>query len=255
MQRQTRHFGLSDVGLRRRHNEDAFLADEDLGVFVVCDGVGGRAKGEVASRETADLIWEWLKREEALLRALQSDPPPDAVQRVTVTMRQAIQNACYLVHGMGELDPERRGMSTTTSALVVGDGVGVVGQVGDSRVYLFRDGRVVQVTEDHTLVNYQLKHGLITPEEASSSRSKHVITRAVGHKDYVEVDVSTVDLRPGDKLLLCSDGLHGYVSKPDDLAYLLSLDVQAAAEEAIRFANAHGGKDNITAVVVEILPL
>ncbi len=250
---RTRHFGITDVGLRRRHNEDAFLADEDLGVFVVCDGVGGRAKGEVASRETADLIWEWLKREEDTIRAIQRAPEQGAVRKAVVTMRQAIQNACYLVHGMGEIDPERRGMSTTTSALVVGAGLGIVGQVGDSRVYRYRDGSVEQLTEDHTLVNYQLKHGLITPEEAESSRSKHVITRAVGHKDYVEVDVLTVEIQPGDKLLLCSDGLHGYVQEPADLAYLLSLDVQAAAEEAIRFANAHGGKDNITAVVVELL--
>ncbi|RMG94335.1 MAG: serine/threonine-protein phosphatase [Deltaproteobacteria bacterium] len=249
---QTRHFGLTDVGLRRRHNEDAFLADADLGVFIVCDGVGGRAKGEVASRETADLIWEWLKREESLIRALQHQPTEVEIRHAILTMRQAIQNACYLVHGMGEIDPERRGMSTTTSALLVGHGVGIVGQVGDSRVYRHRGGQVEQITEDHTLVNYQLKHGLITPAEAESSKSKHVITRAVGHKDYVEVDVSTVPVEVGDKFLLCSDGLHGYVSEPEDLAYLLSLDVQAAAEEAIRFANAHGGKDNITALVVEV---
>ena len=252
---QARFFGHSDVGLRRQHNEDAFLADPELGLYVVCDGVGGRAKGEVASKETVDFIWEWLKREEPALRAAAEQMavhPDGAIGNLTRIMRQAIQNACYMVHSMGQIDPAHRGMSTTTSALLLCGTVGIVGQVGDSRVYLSREGEIVQLTEDHTLINYQLKHGLISEAEAATSKSKNVITRAVGHKDYVEVDVHALPLQPGDRYLLCSDGLHGYVESPADLQYLMDLDVQAAAIEAIRFANARGGKDNITALVVEL---
>ncbi len=250
---RSRFFGQSDIGLHRQHNEDSFLADPDLGIYIVADGVGGRAKGEVASKETVELIWEWIKRDQQFLTAASHSANPATIGQLSRLMRGAIQNACYLVHSMGELDPEQRGMSTTASAFLICGAIGIVGQVGDSRVYLARSGLISQLTEDHTLVNYQLKHGLITAEEAASSRSKNVITRAVGHKDYVDVDVLPVPLFPSDRLLLCSDGLHGYVESGADLQYLLDLDVQAAVQEAIAFANAKGGKDNVTAMVVELL--
>jgi protein phosphatase len=251
---RVRYFGHSDVGQKRAHNEDAFLADPDLGLFVVCDGVGGRARGEVASQETVDFIWEWMKREEqSLLAAASNLGDENTIQNLRRTMRGAIQNACYMVHSLGELNPDQRGMSTTASVfLVVGD-IGVVGQVGDSRVYLFRDGVVSQLTEDHTLINYQLKHGLITPEEAKTSRVKNVITRAVGHKDYVEVDATIVELQPGDRLLLCSDGLHGYLKHDEQVASILDLEIEDGVMEAIRFANDSGGSDNITALIVELV--
>ena len=157
-----------------------------------------------------------------------------------------------MVHSLGELNPEQRGMSTTASAFYVSGSIGVVGQVGDSRVYLARDGRVSQLTEDHTLVNYQLKHGLISPEEAKRSRIRNVITRAVGHKDYVEVDTLPIPLFPGDRVLLCSDGLHGYLND-EALQDIMSKGVQEAVIESIRFANDQGGSDNITSLLIEIL--
>lgn len=250
---RTRFHGESDVGLHRKHNEDSFLADPELGLFVVADGVGGRAKGEIASREAVEHIWDWVKREEPQLVDARDSYSSAAVAAVCRVMRGAIQNACYMVHGLGEIDPEHRGMSTTVSCLLLCGSVAVVGQVGDSRIYLARGGEISQLTEDHTLVNHQLRHGLITPEEAAASRAKNVITRAVGHKEWVEVDVMPVPLFPGDRFLLCSDGLHGYIGNADELRYLLEMDVQAAAREAIRFANARGGKDNITSIVVELV--
>jgi protein phosphatase len=249
-----RYFGHSDVGLSREHNEDSHLADPDLGVFVVADGVGGRAKGEVASQETVEFIWEWLKRNEPLIREIAaSGDPRERAGQLCHLVRSAIQNACYMVHSMGEIDPEQRGMSTTASLMLVCGAVGVVGQVGDSRVYLVRNGEVAQLTEDHTLINYQLKHGLITPEQAANSRAKNVITRAVGHKDYVEVDTMPIPLFPSDRIILCSDGFHGYVETPEDMQYLKEMDVEEAVLEAIRFANSRGGKDNITALMIELL--
>ena len=138
---RTRPFADTNTGLRRDRNEDAFLGDDRLGLFLVCDGVGGRARGEVASAEAADLIWEWIKMSE------------DTIGRLGAMVRGAVQSACYMVHSMGEVDPDHRGMSTTASVVQFVCELIVVGQVGDSRVYLARDGTVTQLTEDHTWLN------------------------------------------------------------------------------------------------------
>ncbi|TPV96351.1 MAG: serine/threonine-protein phosphatase [Myxococcales bacterium FL481] len=248
-----RYFGHTDVGLSRAHNEDAFLADPELGLFVVCDGVGGRARGEIASAETADLIWEWVKREQPVLRRASNAASLTDEVALGRVLRGAIQNACYLVHSMGELNPDQKGMSTTASAMLVVGETGIVGQVGDSRVYMARDGVISQVTEDHTLVNYQLKHGLITEAQARASTAKNVITRAVGHREYVDVDIVNLSLRPGDRFLLCSDGLHGYLEDADDVVALMGQDVESGVLSAIEHANARGGSDNITAMMLELL--
>jgi serine/threonine protein phosphatase PrpC len=252
MTMRVRYFGHTDVGMKRTHNEDAFLADPELGLFVVCDGVGGRARGEIASREAVDFIWEWFKREEKQLAELRGGKSSEVVPKLCQLMRGAIQNATYMVHSLGQLNPEQRGMSTTASAFYVAGSIGIVGQVGDSRVYLARDSRVSQLTEDHTLVNYQLKHGLISAEEAKRSRIRNVITRAVGHKDYVEVDTLPIPLFPRDRILLCSDGLHGYLNDAA-LHKIMAKDVQEAVLESIRFANEQGGSDNITSLLIELI--
>lgn len=247
-----RYSALSDVGQVRKHNEDAYLADDRLGLFVVCDGVGGRSSGEVASRESARMIWEWVQRESAQFRDSDLADNPDAVAKLRHVMRCAIQNACYLVHSLGELDPSQKGMSTTTSAVLIVGCIAIIGQVGDSRVYLSRGGEVVQVTEDHTLINFQLKHGLITPEQAATSKAKNVITRAVGHHDYVEVDVHAVEVQSGDRLLLCSDGLYSYFEDLEEVVRIMVQDdTEQAVTHAIHMANARGGSDNITAMLVE----
>lgn len=247
-----RYSALSDVGQVRKHNEDAYLADDRLGLFVVCDGVGGRSCGEVASRESARMIWEWVQRESARFREQDLSDNPQAVAQLRHVMRCAIQNACYLVHSLGELDPSQKGMSTTASAVLIVGSIAIIGQVGDSRVYLSRGDEVVQVTEDHTLINFQLKHGLITPEQAETSRAKNVITRAVGHHDYVEVDVHSLELQAKDRLLLCSDGLYSYFENLDEVVNIMVQDdTEAAIVHAIDMANKRGGSDNITAMLVE----
>ena len=250
----TRHYGYTDTGLVRAHNEDAFLADAALGLFVVCDGVGGRARGEIASQETVEFILDWIKSDTTDIEIAKTRALDEAgLQRLAGLVRGAVQNACYMVHSMGEIDPERRGMSTTASLALVAAGVAIVGWVGDSRVYLCRGGEVSQITDDHTLVNHQVKQGMLTVEQARHSKMKHVITRAVGHRDFVEVDLRTVPLQHGDKLLLCSDGLHEYLDATRTLHDLFAMDVQQAAKQAIRHANDQGGRDNITALLVEYL--
>jgi protein phosphatase len=243
--------GLSDVGRKRPHNEDSFFADDDLGLYVVADGVGGHAKGEVASAEAVEQVVLWVKGKDsqgAIVDFL-ADPNDDHRRVLKRVVESGVQSACYMVFGMAEQDPERKGMSTTISALLIAGDRAFIGQVGDSRVYRMRDGEVSQLTEDHTLINYKLKKGLITPEEAANAPGKNVITRAVGHKDYVEVDTFEADVRPGDRFLLCSDGLHGYL-EDSDIAPILGQELAAAAQCFIDLANDRGGKDNITALVV-----
>jgi len=146
-------------------------------------------------------------------------------------------------------------MSTTLSALLVRAGLAFAAHVGDSRVYRVRGDSVLQLTEDHTLINYKVKHGMMTKAEAEKASGKNVITRAVGHKDYVQVDTADVDTATGDRFLLCSDGLHGYFSDDREVAELCSDgELDECAEAAIALANQRGGKDNITAVVIEALP-
>jgi protein phosphatase len=245
------------VGRKREHNEDAFVADDTLGLYVVCDGVGGQAKGEVASAESVEQVRNFVRASypsiEAYLDAPDGELADEALFGLRRLLESAVQSACYMVYGIGEQDPEGTGMSTTLSALLTAGDVGIIAQVGDSRVYLVRDGRAVQLTEDHTLAMHKLKLGLVTPEEARTMKGRNTITRAVGHRDYVEVDTFHLDLEPGDRYLLCSDGLHGYLKEGEVELLLDVARVEDAAVRAIEIANLRGGKDNITAVVLSVL--
>lgn len=252
-------FGVSDIGRRRLSNEDAFLVDDELGLYVVADGMGGHNAGEVASGEAVDTLHGMVKREEETLRTIdrvaagggQGDEFLAALRRTQRLVESAVQAATYMVFGLGEANPERKGMGTTLSVLLLRGECAVTAQVGDSRIYMMRDGHAEQVTEDHTLVAWQLKKGLITAEEARHSRQKNVITRAVGSREYVQVDTRSFPVRTGDRFLLCSDGLHGYLDEPE-IAPLLAGSLKQAATRAIDLANQRGGRDNITAVVVEL---
>jgi serine/threonine protein phosphatase PrpC len=247
--------GVSDAGRRRINNEDAFLCDDQLGFYVVADGVGGRAKGEVASRETVEQLRMWVRGASKHLRHCTTLCPDhiEAVWEVRRLLESAVQSACYMVFGMSEQAPARRGMSTTVSALLVGGGFAFAAHVGDSRVYRVRGEQVLQMTEDHTLINYKLKHGLISAAEAEASTDRHVITRAVGQKDHVQVDTVDVDTIAGDRFLLCTDGLHSYLRDRAEVAELMGGDDMAvSARAALALANERGGQDNITAVFVSI---
>jgi serine/threonine protein phosphatase PrpC len=244
--------GKSDVGRRRPHNEDSLLFDDDLGLYIVADGVGGNAKGEVASAESVELVQSWVKRWRKTLNTHVADPTPENAGLVRRLLESAVQSACYMVFGMGQLDPRQKGMSSTLSSLLISGPLAFIAQVGDSRVYLSRGGKTSQLTEDHTLVNFRLKLGLITPEEAANSPGKNVITRAVGHQDYVEVDTFDLEIERGDRFMLCSDGLHGYLLD-GELDTLLKGDRDAVTNRLIELANERGGRDNITTVVCDVV--
>ncbi len=250
---RNRSKGLSDIGRRRKINEDSFLRDDKLGFYIVADGVGGHAKGEVASAQAVEEAYGFVKREKNLITEFLNHPTEKKLFDVRRLMESAIQSACYMVFGLAEQDPDRRGMSTTVSALLIAEGLGVVAQVGDSRIYRLRNGAVEQLTEDHTLINYKLKHGLITEEEASRAPGKNVITRAVGHRDYVQVDTLTCDVLPNDRFMLCSDGLHIYLDLDEVLKLLSNGTLDEVAQNCIDLANSRGGKDNITVLLVDVL--
>lgn len=245
--------GLTDVGRKRKINEDFFFVDDVMGLYAVADGVGGHAKGEVASSEAVEQVVMWVRRHLPEIDAALVAGNDDALFRVRRLLESGVQQACYMVFGLAELDPDKRGMSTTMSVLLVRGGHAFVAQVGDSRVYRLREGVCTQMTEDHTLINYKLKHGLITPEEAKKAGGKNVITRAVGHKDYVQVDTFWDSAEAGDRYLLCTDGLHGYFESNDEVVAVMSADpLEAGVRAAIDLANARGGKDNITALLVAV---
>ncbi|HMJ14942.1 MAG TPA: protein phosphatase 2C domain-containing protein [Polyangiaceae bacterium] len=247
---QLRSYGGSDVGRRRKVNEDAFLCDDVLGLWVVADGMGGHAAGEIASQESVDTIYGMIKRGKATLE-LDKEYSEDRSRTAARLLEGSVQAATYMVFAMAELDSDKAGMGTTISAMMSFGDHAVLAQVGDSRIYRVRGNEVAQLTEDHTLIAWQLKQGLITLEEARTSKHRNVITRAVGNREYVQVDTLVTEIELGDTYLLCSDGLHGYL-RPEEIPELANPGGQWSVQRLIDLANSRGGRDNITAVVVEV---
>jgi len=244
-----RSYAGSSVGRKRKHNEDAYLTDDELGLWVVADGMGGHAAGEVASREACDAVFGAVKRGKHKL-VLDDSPNESQLLAAHRLLEGAIQNATYIVYSMAELDLGKAGMGTTISAMMNVGKLLVLAQVGDSRIYRVRGSHAEQLTEDHTLVGWQVKQGLITEAEARVSKQRNVITRAVGNRDYVQVDTFQSEFAPGDAFLLCSDGLHGYL-EIDEIPELMALGGDQTVQALIDLANERGGRDNITAIVVE----
>ena len=246
-----RSVAVTDVGMKREHNEDSFLINEDLGLYVVCDGMGGHAGGETASR----LAVQTIERELISARLRPDDPfaskAPLAETPLVGALREAVEGACAAVFRTSKMNPELHGMGTTCISLLIHGEHALVGHVGDSRAYLVRDGEVTQVSEDHSLVNEQVRAGLLTSEEAKVSRLKNIITRSVGFEEDVLVDVFGIETKIGDKLLLCSDGLANLVANHEIRDHLVQHPLDAVATKLIALANARGGDDNITAVCVE----
>lgn len=245
-----RSYGATDIGRKRRHNEDAFVCADDIGLWVVADGMGGHAAGEVASREAIDTVLGMVRQGKAESTVGLSEE--EIVGRARRLLEGAVQAATYMVFSIAQLDDGMAGMGTTISAMMSFGNHLALAQVGDSRIYRVRQGTAEQLTEDHTLINWQLKQGLITEAEARISRQRNVITRAVGNRDYVQVDTLITGARLGDVYLLCSDGLHGYLTA-EEIPGLVASGGEAAVARLISVANERGGKDNVTAIVVEVL--
>lgn len=244
-------FGKSDIGRHRKANEDAYFIDDSIRLFVVADGMGGHAAGEIASGEAVDTVYGMVKRGLGSIGDLHASLDEDRARSACRLLESAIQAATYMVFGLAQFERDKSGMGTTIScAIVIGDAF-VTGQVGDSRIYRVRGNEAVQLTEDHTLIAWQMKQGLISEQEAKTSPHRNVITRAVGNREYVEVDTNVYPLEPGDRYMLCSDGLHGYLQL-DEIPAIASIGGEMAVDQFIQLANNRGGKDNITCVIVEV---
>lgn len=250
-----RFFAATDVGCVRKHNEDNFLVDKKLSLFMVADGMGGHAAGEVASAIAVRTIHEEIKRERELLNDFISGARGAShvtTKDILALMEHAVQRACSRIHEEAQSDPAKRGMGTTLSALLILGMRGFIGHVGDSRVYLQRDGVIQQVTEDHTVVSELIKRGKLTKEQIEKVGHKNAITRAVGVYERVEVDTLMIEILPGDDFLLASDGLTGYLESPEELLPWLQKDGDTASKGLVALAKERGGKDNITVVLVRL---
>jgi len=227
-----RHAAASNVGLVRSQNEDTYIVGG--GLFAVCDGMGGARAGEVASETACRLL-------------LALNPAVTDAE----AMRRAVREANEAILHRGREDPGLRGMGTTMTAALHRGGSLLIGHVGDSRAYLWQTGQMRQLTEDHSLVGELMRQGRLTPEQAANHPHRSIITRALGTEASVEPDVFEVVLEPGDRVLLCTDGLSGMVADAD-LAGMLgrAADPQQAAQDLVDAALAAGGEDNITVVVV-----
>jgi protein phosphatase len=233
----------TDVGLIRSGNEDNYLMMPERGIFVVADGMGGHAAGEVASEMAVQLI----SRDLGSLKGLSVD---DAATRMTQAIKTA--NAAIFERTISESD--KRGMGTTTSALVLhGANRYLIGQVGDSRIYMLRDNRFHQLTKDHSYVQEQVDLGYLTPEQARTHPYANVITRCVGASADVMPDIFSGTVRPGDVFLLASDGLTGMV-EDDALAGILQAqgNPEKWVDKLVAEANRRGGLDNITCIIVHV---
>jgi len=250
-----RFFAATDVGNVREHNEDNFLVDKKLSLFMVADGMGGHAAGEVASAIAVRTIHEEVKRERDLLADFVAGAR--GASRVTnkdvlALLEHAVQRACSRIHEEAQNDAQKRGMGTTLSALLILGTRGFIAHVGDSRIYLSRGGQVQQVTEDHTVFNELIKRGKLSREQIEKVGHKNAITRAVGVYERVDVDTLMIEVLAGDQFLLASDGLTGYLETPDELAPYVAQDGDAATKGLVDLAKTRGGKDNITVVLVRL---
>lgn len=250
---QIETFGASDVGQTRAANEDAFVLAPDLGLVAVADGMGGFQRGDVASQVAVNVLVEAISAGASVLNAYRSAPDDRSRGAVKAVLEAAVQRACEEVYGAGVAITGQGGrVGTTLDAVLVIGNTAFIAHVGDGRIYLLRGTEVHQLTEDHSLVQQQLKEGLITAEQARTARNKNVITRALGVLPSVQVDSLHFELDPSDKLLLCSDGLYRYVGMRELGLAMLKVGGEAAVRQLVDSANSRGGRDNITCVVVEL---
>jgi protein phosphatase len=244
----------TDVGRKRQGNEDSYCLAPELGLYVVADGMGGHAAGEVASRIAVDTIQQWIARQRGGEDGAARGPVDiggsseagflvDGIQQANRAIYEAAQGRCDLA-GMG---------TTVVAALTAGDRV-VLAHVGDSRIYRIRDGKIAQISRDHSLVQQQVDRGIISTEEAHTSQYRHMITRALGLREAVEIDLTEDAAAAGDVLVLCSDGLSDLLEDEEILAAVQDhpADLEEACQALVNRANYKGGDDNITALLIGI---
>jgi serine/threonine protein phosphatase PrpC len=243
--------GKTDIGLVRTNNEDNFGFDLRRGIFVVCDGMGGAAAGEVASKIAVDTVLAYFRSDPRRTESPVLGRKFEGVSEHAAGLANAIQLANQAIQEAGAQNPNRSGMGSTIVAVRLNGNLFSIANVGDSRIYLVRGGRIQQLTSDHSLVMEQVRRGLLTVEEAEQSEMQNVIVRALGSDDSVEPDLEDHEFAPGDVLILCSDGMSRYV-KDEKMLEVASRagSLDEACDELIEAAKSGGSDDNITCLLV-----
>lgn len=241
-------FGETDVGRQRDNNEDCYLARHDLGLFVVCDGMGGHQAGEVAAQTAAKAIEDFVESRRKLL----ADVARGALSHATLveTAVAAVQAGSRAVLRRADESPECAGMACTATLLLTAGSRAAMGHVGNTRLFLLRDGSLALLSTDHTLADEMMRRGELTLDEAPHSRYANAMTRCVGRDDAVAVDTLSLDVHPDDRFLLCSDGLTEYVDGLPELLSALGDEPATVPRTLIDLANERGGRDNVTAMLV-----
>ncbi len=239
--------GVTNIGRKRKVNQDSFLMEPGSNLFVVADGMGGHAGGETASKLTVETVVQSIVSDKAT--SLNAEPG-DLVMG-------AVHRANTAVHSTADKNKSLAGMGTTVVTMYFANNKLFVGHVGDSRVYMARKGQLWQITKDHSLVNEKLKAGIITREQMKRDRSRNVITRSVGFESSVLVDIYEKEVNPGELYLACSDGLSGMVEDSEIIRAIDekgwgTTDLTPLANTLIEMANANGGDDNVTVVLARV---
>jgi len=244
--------GHSNVGKKRSNNEDFFALDAKIGFFIVADGMGGHNHGEVASKIAVETIWNSMERFIVGDQKMILDKLDLRVSEQANQLAHSVQMANQVIFESANTQLQYEGMGTTLDAVLIHKKKAIVAHVGDSRVYLVRNGSLNQITRDHSLVEDQLRQGLINKEQAETSNLKHILTRALGMSKTTEVDVVEIELRSGDFLIGCTDGLNKMVSDDEILKTIpLMKTPKMIVEHLVDMANAAGGIDNVTVVVAQ----
>ena len=248
--------GKSDVGCVRQNNEDNFGYDSRHGIYVVCDGMGGQAAGEVASKIAVDSVLNYFREAARTGNRPQVGAALESASARANALASAIQLANVAIHKAAAEHAAHSGMGSTIVAVLVENDSFSVGHAGDSRIYRIRHGEIRQLTRDHSLVMEQVRRGMLTQEEAQNSEMQNIIIRALGPEETVQVDLDDLAAEPGDILLLCSDGLNRHVSDDSILEIAQATStLQAMADRLIDAAREGGGSDNITALLVRFQEL
>lgn len=244
---------VTDVGIVREHNEDSAYMEPDNGFFIVADGMGGHAAGEVASAMAVDTVRKTLEGAREEIDTFKRAPTDTGRRGIVQLLQSAVLSAHQAVFQRGQHEADKAGMGTTLDVVLIAGPEAFVAHVGDSRTYLVRDGRSSQITTDHTVAEVLVIEGKLTIEEAQVSPLRTILVNAIGVSADVGVEMAHVTLKRGDRLLLCSDGLHDYFPVEEEIAQKLSADAPGAAlKDMVELAKTRGGHDNITGVAVQV---
>jgi serine/threonine protein phosphatase PrpC/CRP-like cAMP-binding protein len=240
--------GASDKGQKRENNEDRFFVDNERGIYIVCDGMGGHEAGEVASSYVTNHLAKTFQEHAEWSTWLKEEREPAQLLKF---VKEQVEQVCAEVYEQSEREPAKRGMGTTLTMLLKSEKRALLAHVGDSRMYMYRAGEAHQLTADHTMVQEFINRGIISAEEAKTHPYRNVLMRNIGTHSSVEVDLLAFDVFPDDLFVLCSDGLSNYIENDAALTALIEKSpAETLAQSLVDFANEAGGSDNITVVTV-----